>query len=638
MSYVYMTPQVERLRRSQRIFLKQMVGRTTDLEKLCETLKAEVTARTRAAEQSQLALAITAAILAEDEFSSSLHAALRAICESTKWCCGEAWIPGDDGAALRCACAWHVDSEPLAFFEKVSRDLLLSPGDDLPGHAWLSRRPEWVRDISSSLLPSRAEVAVKAGFKACLSVPVVAGDDLLCVLEFFTNKPGDDDSRWVEIVAVVLDEVSAALKHKQADERLRRLGEVRDAELAKANEALRAEIAERRRDNKALARQHRTLAEISQTALSGIELSALMKKASALVAWTLDVEFCKILELLPDGNALRLRAGVGWKEGLVGQATVEAGLQSQAGYTLLSETPVVVEDLRADTRFSGPPLLQEHGIVSGMSVVIPGPQRPFGVLGVHTRNRRVFSNEETIFLKDIANMLSQAVERKNVENKLHKSREQLRALAARLQSVREEERTLLAREIHDEFSGALAELKMDLSLLSTRMPKEAAIAQKIASMNAIIDSTLNSVRNVAAQLRPGVLDDLGLIAAIEWQATDFVKRSGIQCALDLGPEELSLGRDQATAVFRILQETLTNVARHARASRVWITLKEQSGELILHIRDNGRGITQEEISSSKSLGLLGMRERALVFGGEVLISGEPEEGTTVTLRMSIARR
>jgi PAS domain S-box-containing protein len=235
----------------------------------------------------------------------------------------------------------------------------------------------------------------------------------------------------------------------------------------------------------------------------------------------------------------------------------------------------------------------------------------------------------TVILWDIT-------ERKKAEEELKRSREELRILAARLQQAREEERAVLAREIHDQLSGALTALKMDLSFLTNRVPQEdAALTEKTETMARLIDSTLNSVRNIATQLRPSVLDDLGLIAAIEWQAEEFHNRSGIQCQLDLTREEVALDKNRATAIFRIFQEALTNVARHAEASEVWINLKAQAGSLILQIRDNGRGITQEEISSSKSLGLSGMRERAFAFGGEVAIGGGPGQGTTVTLKIPV---
>ena len=169
---------------------------------------------------------------------------------------------------------------------------------------------------------------------------------------------------------------------------------------------------------KGSARQQTAVAELGQRALAGTDLSTLMNDTVALVAQALNVQFCKVLELLPDGTALLLRAGVGWKDGSVGSATVGAGTDSQAGYTLLHKEPVIVKDLRTETRFIGPPLLHEHGVVSGMSVIIPGQDQPFGVLGAHTTRRRMFTRDDVHFLQATANVLATALERKRAEEEL----------------------------------------------------------------------------------------------------------------------------------------------------------------------------------------------------------------------------
>lgn len=171
--------------------------------------------------------------------------------------------------------------------------------------------------------------------------------------------------------------------------------------------------------------QQAVVAELGQRALAGIDLAALMEEAVERVAETLHVECSKVLELLPDGQALLLRAGVGWRAGLVGQATVSAGLESQAGYTLLSSEPAIVEDLSTETRFSGPPLLRDHGVVSGISVIIQGEGRPFGVMGAHTTSRRTFTQDDIHFLQAIANVLGHAVQRKRDEESLRESQERL---------------------------------------------------------------------------------------------------------------------------------------------------------------------------------------------------------------------
>jgi signal transduction histidine kinase len=253
--------------------------------------------------------------------------------------------------------------------------------------------------------------------------------------------------------------------------------------------------------------------------------------------------------------------------------------------------------------------------------------------------------DTTILLKDASGQLlsydgviKDITERKQADEEIMKSQEQLRALAARLQSIREEERTSIAREIHDELGQALTGLKMDLSWLENKLPKkENSLIKKTQSMLNLIDSTIQTVRRVSTELRPGILDDLGLIAALEWQAQEFQDRTGIKCEFNSSLEEVELDRDRSTGVFRIFQETLTNVARHSNATQVNIRAEESIRNLILRVKDNGRGITKGEISDKKSLGLLGMRERAHIFGGEVEITGGAGKGTSVTVKIPIGK-
>ncbi len=217
---------------------------------------------------------------------------------------------------------------------------------------------------------------------------------------------------------------------------------------------------------------------------------------------------------------------------------------------------------------------------------------------------------------------------------LRGSLEQLHQLAARLQAVREDERTSIAREIHDDLGQSLTAMKMDLVWMMQRLAGgEKGLQTRAQSMLKVIDDAIVSVRRIATTLRPGMLDDIGLAAAIEWQAQDFQERSGIKCILDIRVENLVLDDEHATAVFRTFQETLTNVARHSGATRVTVKLKDSPQELVLEVRDNGRGFDAGAEGSKKSFGLLGMKERAMLLGGTCEIKGDPGRGTTVTLRV-----
>jgi signal transduction histidine kinase len=225
---------------------------------------------------------------------------------------------------------------------------------------------------------------------------------------------------------------------------------------------------------------------------------------------------------------------------------------------------------------------------------------------------------------------AQLAESRRAEEELQRSFRQLRELAARLQSVREEERAMVAREIHDELGQALTAIKIDLaSLIGALRVDQQEELEKAESILRLIDQTILSVRRIATELRPGILDDLGLVAAVEWAAQEFKARTGTKCNLDLPDDDIVIDQERTTAIFRIFQETLTNVTRHAEATRVDVRLGRENGNIVLEVRDNGRGIAEERLSRSRSLGILGMRERALLLGGELTISGAPGKGTIV---------
>ena len=221
---------------------------------------------------------------------------------------------------------------------------------------------------------------------------------------------------------------------------------------------------------------------------------------------------------------------------------------------------------------------------------------------------------------------------------LENSRAQLLLLAQHEQTRREEDRARMAREIHDELGQALTGLKMDLAWLQKHTrPKQKDLLQKFRDMSDLVDTTIQDVRRIATELRPGMLDDLGLVPAMEWQLQEFQKRSGIRCRFTSSLEEVALDAEETTVLFRILQETLTNVARHASATRVEVSLDEEQGYVRLRVQDNGRGITESEVEGSRSFGLLGMRERVLLRSGDFSIQGTPGQGTTVVIKLPLVK-
>jgi PAS domain S-box-containing protein len=266
---------------------------------------------------------------------------------------------------------------------------------------------------------------------------------------------------------------------------------------------------------------------------------------------------------------------------------------------------------------------------------------PFGVSGERDLLVSYFPIEGFRGVDRVAGILQDITGQKRSKEDLQHSFRQLRALTAQLQSVREQERTRLARELHDELGQALTAIKIDLSALrdaAGREPLSATVAPRITSIMNFVDRTIHSVRRISTELRPGILDDLGLVAAVEWAAEDFQARTGIECRVSLPDTDLAIDSARATALFRILQETLTNIARHAGASQADIALAQENGSLFLVVHDNGRGIGEKYRSTASSLGILGMRERAVLLGGDLDIAGDPGCGTTVKVRIPRADR
>jgi len=244
-------------------------------------------------------------------------------------------------------------------------------------------------------------------------------------------------------------------------------------------------------------------------------------------------------------------------------------------------------------------------------------------------------------LRECVGVMFNVTSRREAEEELRRSQQQMSDLSAHVEWAREEERRSISREIHDELGQSLTALKMDLSLLGARvrdggngLSKE-AVLERLRAMAELTEDTIDQVRRLARELRPGVLDDLGLEAALEWQAQDFEARTGIACHVTSGLGEARLPRPLATAFFRTFQESLTNVARHARAKRVEVQLRREGHRLTLEVSDDGQGISDEAVRGAKSLGLLGMRERARRLGGDFAISGARGRGTTVALSVPL---
>ena len=303
------------------------------------------------------------------------------------------------------------------------------------------------------------------------------------------------------------------------------------------------------------------------------------------------------------------------------------------GTAVFRRQPVFSSDIATD------PLWEEYrdlALPFGLrscwsSPIFASDGRVLGTFAVYHREPHRVTPEEMEVVARATHVAGLAIERRQLDD-------QLRALSAHIEEAREQERTGIAREIHDVVGQAMTALKIDLAWMARRVAGESpvgrdAVLAKIADLSHTIDGMIGQVRRISAELRPGELDDLGLVAALEWQAEDFEKRTGIVTTLTTNLDGERIDRQLSTAVFRIAQESLTNVARHADAHAVTVRLERKGDGLRLEVRDDGRGITTEEANRPRSLGLLGIRERARALGGTASIGPAVPRGTLVAIRL-----
>jgi PAS domain S-box-containing protein len=419
-------------------------------------------------------------------------------------------------------------------------------------------------------------------------------------------------------------------------------------------------------------RHHRLLAEAGQALASTLNYHGRLRALAHLLAPAV-ADWCAINVVEPDGS-MRLAAAAHKDPqrtseifALAQRQPVQAGDATGAAHVLRSGQPLLVpgpDGLEPEPAAASDPASSQLGLVSYIIVPMTARGRILGAitLALSEPGRRYSPADlrlaeeiggraglalDNARLYDEAHNLNAELERRVATrtqllqsslDEVRQSHAELRRLSARLQAAREEERMRIAREIHDQLGGALTGLKLDVVWLRRHMPPDQTrLLDKVNAVAALIDDTVKTVRRIATELRPSILDDVGLLAAVEWLAQDFQKRTGIPVHVEANTDDLNLGPDRSIAIYRAVQESLTNVARHAEATRVDIEIEDGQDFLSVSVRDNGRGLDEGRLARTKSLGLAGMRERVRAVGGEVEIRGRPGEGTQVTIHLPTGR-
>ncbi|TAN32867.1 GAF domain-containing protein [bacterium] len=448
-----------------------------------------------------------------------------------------------------------------------------------------------------------------------LGVPLRVGDEIIGMVGVANRKSGYSDeedrllSTFANQAAVAID--NARLYEAQKD-LIRRL------------ELLHHEQSRQQ--------QQAGIAELGWRALVGTAPQELMEHAVALVASTLNVDYVRILELLPDGKNLLLRAGTGWRPGLVGTATVRLD-NTQVGYMFESNEPLIIEDFQTDTRFKAAWLLREHSVRSGIRAVIHGSPTPFGELAAYTTKRRLFTQDDVLFMRATANTLAESFIRLHAEQEKEESLRQLREvdearrhLLERLSLVVEEERKRIASDIHDDALQVLAGLGMRLQVMAEG-PYDPAEKQSLRDLSSALAVAGDRLRRLIFDLRPDALE-LGLAPALRFYFEQTTTGVDPELAID-SQLTRELPADTRLMVYRACQEALNNVRKHARARHATVRVREAEGGTEVLIRDDGVGFEVPADTTPGHIGLVAMKERIQLAGGRTVITSKPGRGTTV---------
>ena len=610
----------------------------------------DVTAQRRQAELDRFRAEAGNILASSVDYESRLTSVANlAVSEIADWCVVH--MIADDGMVQQLALA-HRDLSKLEWALELQRRY--PPHYDTPGglpQVLRTGKPQLVPEITEELLvqsgadAEQLELVRAVGLKSYMIVPLIARGRTLGAITFVSADRGHHFDEHDLIVAENLAGVAAIhienarlyREMQQLNESLEQRVAARTAELDTAIRTLRSEIAERRRAEEIA----RVLIRIGIKLNSTLDLDTILSELTQEAIALIDAESGFAGLRRPEGMNVRAYFSRGQK--LAFEHIWPPG-QGMPGWVLLNKQPYITNDAPHD-----PIMLHDLPINAGVRTAICTPildahDEVLGYFDIRNKHDGAdFTSEDQQVLMMLAPVASIAIQNALAyqklgwaETEIKSSYKHVRALAAKLQSVREEERTHIARELHDGLGQALTALKFDLAWLVGRLSKtDGVLRDKAQTISTQIDGTIKTVRQLSSELRPGMLDDFGLAASIESHAQEFEERTGIRCDLREVEPEPALTRAQSIAVFRIFQETLTNVARHAQATQLAIRLSAKDGRLCLQVRDNGRGLTPDALAGTHSLGVLGMRERAELLDGMLDIASAPGAGTTVTVTIPL---
>jgi signal transduction histidine kinase len=443
------------------------------------------------------------------------------------------------------------------------------------------------------------ETCRKIGLRSMVVVPLYHSGGAVGVLKVLSTRPSAFSERDARALQLMAGLIGAAMSNAAEFE---------------SRQALLAERTGTVAALEARARQQNAIAQLSQCALEGRDLAALLGDTVELIPKVLEVEYCSVIELLLDSNALFLRAGAGWKEGYVGHAEFGAGRESPAGFALAANAPVISEDLATETRFQKPPLLLDHGVVSAATVIIHGRGKPYGVLGAYTIKRRKFINDDVHFLQSVANVLAAVIDRRQLE-------EELLAISGR-------EQQRIGQDLHDGLCQQLVGIEFRNSVLVQQLAKEEEAKTEAMRIGELIRDATRQARLLAKGLSPVQLDAAGLMSALQELTSNASKLFNVSCRFECLQPVLVADNAVATHLYRIVQEAISNAVKHGQARFIIVSLIGSADQSTLRIWNNGAEFPGDATAEG-GLGLRIMQYRAEMIGATLKIGSAIGKGTTV---------
>jgi PAS domain S-box-containing protein len=668
----------------------------SDLLRADEALRVETAARGRADQRLEFLHDALRQVGEADDLAQAFAGVLRRICDAMDWDLGEAWVPRRDGAALVLSESWARTVE-LGRASGAGTVLAVARDQSLVGRAFAMRRPVWIEDVATDPTFGRADVARNVGVHAAFAVPVLARDEVVAVLLFGSIAAQAEDERLVALVSAVALELASVIRRRTAEEARQEsdamldslfefapdavLAVDADGRIVRANAQAEATFGYRRDELdgqpvevlvperlRTVHREHRAgfvEALLPRRMGAGLRLHGLRKDGT---------EFPVDISLTPvDVGPRRIVMAVArdMTERREAQRRFRRLLESAPDAVLIvaSDGRIVTVNGRAEQLFGR---ARSELIGSLLEELVPPSQRAAHragftsyfaqprVLHLGGSGRQIFGlgkdGHEFPIELDLSPLETEAglmaiaairdiTERRRMERErdallaeLGSGRERLRALSMRLLEAQEQERRTIARELHDEIGQALTAVRIDLQTLEDTV--DDAARPLVESALAVTRCLVTQARDMSLDLRPSLLDDLGLTAALRWYLERHQQRLGGSATLVDDLADLRLPAPLETACFRVAQDALTNVARHAGAQSVRVELRRVDGEVELTVRDDGTGFDVEAARrravSGQSMGLLGMEERVMLAGGRLVVDSHPGRGTEVRVRLPIA--